>query len=416
MKLLLPFFLFLHMSFLCSSKNINECNKLWGMNNEINGVTVSNIGIYMCIDDPLNIYSSINPPSNNILLTDKQLNIQNFNETIQRKINNTFNFSNITTTKPPNTTTTEPPTTTTTTESPTTTTAEPPTTTTTEPPTTTTTEPPTTTTTTKSPTIVITTPPPSTPTNYYETNPSNITEDPSPNKIDDDVPLIVTLTTLSVVLCLLFCIRCNPLIYEFCKRKCKKLTEKKTLQRKVTPPNFKIQENPKTRKISPIKIPPKYHAIDMPPQVITPKRKVSLGFNTMGAQNDWYRDTFKTELSEFKDVESSPGPPPAPKLPTPKASIPTLRANLEDLGNNEQKNRQLNRKMDNIIQEIEHTKQSLYTNNNSNMQIREIGNVQQQIHSIEKRKKEKTDFRNVRLNSWTTPRQKGNPQGIIDLK
>lgn len=395
MKLLLPFFLFLHMSFLCSSKNINECNKLWGMNNEINGVTVSNIGIYMCIDDPLNIYSSINPPSNNILLTDKQLNIQNFNETIQRKINNTFNFSNITTTEPPTTTTTEPPTTTTTTEPPTTTT-------TTEPPTTTT-EPP---------TIVITTPPPPTPTNYYETNPSNITEDPSPNKTDDDVPLIVTLTTLSVVLCLLFCIRCNPLIYEFCKRKCKKLTEKKTLQRKVTPPtNFKIQENPKTRKISPIKIPPKHHAIDMPPQVITPKRKVSLGFNTMGAQNDWYRETFKTELSEFKDVESSPGPPPAPKLPTPKASIPTLRANLEDLGKNEQKNRQLNRKMDNIIQEIEHTKQSLYTNNNSNMQIREIGNVQQQIHSIEKRKKAKVDFRNVRLNSWTTPRQKGNPPG-----
>ena len=397
MKLLLPFFLFLHMSFLCSSKNINECNKLWGMNNEINGVTVSNIGIYMCIDDPLNIYSSINPPSNNILLTDKQLNIQNFNETIQRKINNTFNFSNITTTEPPTTTTTESPTTTTTTEPPTTTT-------TTEPPTTTTTEPP---------TIVITTPLPPTPTNYYETNPSNITEDPSPIKTDnDDVPLIVTLTTLSVVLCLLFCIRCNPLIYEFCKRKCKKLTEKKTLQRKVTPPtNFKIQENPKTRKISPIKIPPKHHAIDMPPQVITPKRKVSLGFNTMGAQNDWYRETFKTELSEFKDVESSPGPPPAPKLPTPKASIPTLRANLEDLGKNEQKNRQLNRKMDNIIQDIEHTKQSLYTNNNSNMQIREIGNVQQQIHSIEKRKKAKVDFRNVRLNSWTTPRQKGNPPG-----
>ena len=396
MKLLLPFFLFLHMSFLCSSKNINECNKLWGMNNEINGVTVSNIGIYMCVDDPLNIYSSINPPSNNILLTDKQLNIQNFNETIQRKINNTFNFSNITTTEPPTTTTT----------------TEPPTTTTTEPPTTTTTTEPPTTTTTEPPTIVITTPLPPTPTNYYETNPSNITEDPSPNKTDDDVPLIVTLTTLSVVLCLLFCIRCNPLIYEFCKRKCKKLTEKKTLQRKVTPPtNFKIQENPKTRKISPIKIPPKHHAIDMPPQVITPKRKVSLGFNTMGAQNDWYRETFKTELSEFKDVESSPGPPPAPKLPTPKASIPTLRANLEDLGKNEQKNRQLNRKMDNIIQEIEHTKQSLYTNNNSNMQIREIGNVQQQIHSIEKRKKAKTDFRNVRLNSWTTPRQKGNPPG-----
>ena len=58
MKAILLFFLFLHSFFLCSSKNINECNKLWGMNNEINGVTVSNIGIYMCVDDPLNIYSN----------------------------------------------------------------------------------------------------------------------------------------------------------------------------------------------------------------------------------------------------------------------------------------------------------------------------------------------------------------------
>ena len=52
------------------------------MNNEINGVTVSNIGIYMCIDDPLNIYSTINNPTQDIVLTDQQLNIQNFNELI----------------------------------------------------------------------------------------------------------------------------------------------------------------------------------------------------------------------------------------------------------------------------------------------------------------------------------------------
>ena len=29
-------FLLMHSFFLCTSKNINECNKLWGMNNEIN--------------------------------------------------------------------------------------------------------------------------------------------------------------------------------------------------------------------------------------------------------------------------------------------------------------------------------------------------------------------------------------------
>ena len=42
------------------SKSI-ECNnpkKLWGMNNEINGITVSSVDIYMCFNDPLNIYNS----------------------------------------------------------------------------------------------------------------------------------------------------------------------------------------------------------------------------------------------------------------------------------------------------------------------------------------------------------------------
>ena len=119
MKAILLFFTLIHSFFLCSSKNIYECNKLWGMNNEINGVTVSNIGIYMCIDDPLNIYSTPTTTNseNNIVLSNKQLDIQNFNETIQRKINNTYNLSNITeffptTTNNPTTTTTELPTTT----------------------------------------------------------------------------------------------------------------------------------------------------------------------------------------------------------------------------------------------------------------------------------------------------------------
>ena len=78
-------FLLMHSFFLCTSKNINECNKLWGMNNEINGVIVSNIGIYMCVDDPLNLYSQ-NKPTSNILLSDKQLNIQNLNLNVQRLI------------------------------------------------------------------------------------------------------------------------------------------------------------------------------------------------------------------------------------------------------------------------------------------------------------------------------------------
>ena len=73
-----------------------NCNKLWGMNNEINGVTVSIIGIYMCIDDPLNIYSTTKTtPQNNIILSDKSKDLKILkNDTNNVIIYNSENVTN----------------------------------------------------------------------------------------------------------------------------------------------------------------------------------------------------------------------------------------------------------------------------------------------------------------------------------
>jgi hypothetical protein len=402
-----PLFLLFYSFFLCTSTNINECKKLWGMNNEINGVTVSNIGIYMCIDDPLNIYSSINKPSNQLILSDEQLNIQNFNESVQRKINNTINITNITqdtidivfptTTTPSPTSTTPYPTTTT--PSPTTTTKS--STTTTPSPTTTTKS---STTTTPSPTTITLTP---TTTNLRINMSKSALNKNKESKIDDtkiDLPLIITITCVSILACIL-CIRCNPLVYEFIKRRCTKkisIAEKKELPQHTVKLNIKEK---KQKKVTPLKgyarrgPPPS----KIPPQVITPKRKVSLGFNTMGNDQDWYKKTFQDELSQFKDMDP---PPSAPKPPTPKLPIPTLKADLID--RHVHANKLINNKMDNIINNIENTKKEMSLDKKyqkHRMNIREVGKVQQRVNSIE-RKKRNPDFRDVRLNSWTNEGKK----------
>ena len=75
-----------------------NCNKLWGMNNEINGVTVSKIGVYMCVEDPLNIYKNAfatqNPVNPELILNENNFDINNFNSSIQDILNNS-NVSNI---------------------------------------------------------------------------------------------------------------------------------------------------------------------------------------------------------------------------------------------------------------------------------------------------------------------------------
>ena len=376
-----PLFLLYCSFFLCTSTNINDCNKLWGMNNEINGVTVSNIGIYMCVDDPLNIYSTINKPSNQLVLSDKQLNIQNFNESVQRKINNTINITNVTYNNIdiPSTTTTPSPTTTT--PSPTTTTPSP-------------------TTTTHSQNTIT----PSQTTNLRITKNQSALYENKESKIEDediDSPLIITLTVVSILAFILCCIRCNPLVYEFVKRRCTKkisIAEKKELPHHVVKLNIKEK---KQKKVTPLNSynrrgPP-------PPQVVTPKRKVSLGFNTMGNDQDWYKKTFQNELSQFKDMEP---PPSAPKPPTPKLPIPTLKADLID--RHVHANQLINNKMDNIINNIENTKKEMSLDKkykSPSMNIREVGKVKQRVNSIEK-KRRKPDFRNVRLNSWTNEGKK----------
>ena len=218
------------------------------------------------------------------------------------------------------------------------------------------------------------------------------------NNLDNtqpDIGLIIGLTASLIVFCLC-CIRCNPLIYECLKRKCRKLTEKKALRNKTTP---SVKLDIKEKKVMPTQKTVKNY----PPQVISPKRKVSLGFNTMGEQKDWYKETFKNELSDFKDIEA----PSAPRLPTPKMPIPTLHANLNDLEShvnaNRQINNKINNKMDEMIKDVENTKKQFSLENrakNKHLRIREMGNVKQRIDSIEKRQKN-LDFRNVRLNSWT---------------
>ena len=383
-----PLFLLYCSFFLCTSTNINECNKLWGMNNEINGVTVSNIGIYMCVDDPLNIYSTINKPSNQLVLSDKQLNIQNFNESVQRKINNTINITNVTYNNIdiPSTTTTPSPTTTT--PSPTTTTPSPTTTT------------PSPTTTTHSQNTIT----PSQTTNLRITkNQSALYENKESKTEDDNIdsPLIITLTVVSILAFILCCIRCNPLVYEFVKRRCTKkisIAEKKELPHHVVKLNIKEK---KQKKVTPLN---SYNRRRPPPQqVITPRRKVSLGFNTMGNEENWYKKTFKDELSQFKDVEE---PPSAPKPPTPKLPIPTLKVDLID--RHVHTNQLINNKMDNIINDIENTKKIMSLDKkykSPNMNIREVGKVKQRVNSIEK-KRRNPDFRNVRLNSWTNEGKK----------
>ena len=206
---------------------------------------------------------------------------------------------------------------------------------------------------------------------------------------------------MSILAFILCCIRCNPLVYEFVKRRCTKkisIAEKKELPHHVVKLNIKEK---KQKKVTPLNSynrrgPP-------PPQVVTPKRKVSLGFNTMGNDQDWYKKTFQNELSQFKDMEP---PPSAPKPPTPKLPIPTLKVDLID--RHVHANQLINNKMDNIINNIENTKKEMSLDKkykSPSMNIREVGKVKQRVNSIEK-KRRKPDFRNVRLNSWTNEGKK----------
>jgi hypothetical protein len=414
----------MHSFFLCTSKNINECNKLWGMNNEINGVIVSNIGIYMCVDDPLNLYSQ-NKPTNNILLSDKQLNIQNLNLNVQRKINQTHNISNssllnntnytyisnitdfISTTTKLSTTTNNPTTIASTTTKLSTTTTELPTAITEL------------STTTNNPTTIASTTTKLSTTTKALSNNENINLNYQFNQTstkknelqnldvvqDNTIVIIVTsISTISILGLMFCCYRFFPITKKICK-KCYKKCKDRTIEKKELPTvDNKIIS--KKRRITPSKINTN-HVINMPPQVITPKRKVSLGFNTMSNNmtsptKKWYRETFKNELSEV----NNPSPPPPPRVKTPKLQVPTLEVDLNREGFLEkhvQNNKMINNRMDNLIKDMEDCKKNALTSlrdQKKSLNFKEVGHVQQRVNSIEKRNRN-PDLRNVRLNSWT---------------
>ena len=372
------------------SKSI-ECNnpkKLWGMNNEINGITVSSVDIYMCFNDPLNIYNS-NDNSNdnsNLKISNENLNILSYNNSIQKIINqsklfynDSYNLSNIsifnptTTTSTPTTTTSAP---TTTTSAPTTTTSAPTTTTTTTTPTTTTSKPTTTTTstpttTTSAPTtttsITTTTLFPITTTSLTTTSNINLTNNTlektnfnlrgSSKSLDSnneqqqqhDIPLIIFITVLSSFAC---CISVGGLIYYKLKSKIKpsfvveqkKIANPNNINKINVKPNKPLHKNNVNNIINNIQTEKKaliklqnnigkqskiQESIkNMKPEI---KRKKSLtpkskAIRGLVSHNSWYQDTFKDELNILKDSNNTPPPPPpSNNNDIPKLPIPKLQ-------------------------------------------------------------------------------------------
>ena len=305
---------------------MENCNKMWGMTNEINGIQVSKIGIYMCIDDPLNIYNQ-NKPSidpDNIVLTNDNLNINNYNITIQKLLNSTnttiFNYSNYTSyISPIPTTTTLSPTTTATTLSPTTTT---------------TTLSPTTTTTTLSPTTISnkienTSLLPNNSIHYdylVNSNNNNIKNNDTENKNNDLTITIVFISTISVCCCITcFCLlkkeKCFTCISNLCitlKRKPKVIDG--DVPKLQTPPLVK-------RKVTPRLPLPKLDTVNQEthidiPRSLTPVNNQRLHFTTDLANittpktNEWYKNTFQEEINNYNNIIENP-PPPKKRSPKP---------------------------------------------------------------------------------------------------
>ena len=359
------------------SKSI-ECNnpkKLWGMNNEINGVTVSSVDIYMCFNDPLNIYNS-NDNSNdnsNLKISNENLNILSYNNSIQKILNqsksfynDSYNISNISTFNP--TTTTSTPTTTTiipstTSVSTTTTTTTTPTTTTTTP-TTTTSTPTTTSRPTTTTSITTTTLFPITTTSLTTTSNINLTNntlektnfnlrgsskslESNNEQQQHDIPLIIFITVLSSFAC---CISIGGFIYYKLKSKIKPsfvVEQKKEIAKPIN--TVKSTNTVKPNNINKINVKPnktlhKNNVNNIINNIQTEKKALIKLQNSIGKQskiqesiknmkpeikrkksltpkskairglvshNSWYQDTFKDELNILKDSNNTPPPPPS---------------------------------------------------------------------------------------------------------
>jgi hypothetical protein len=109
-------FLFIILLFNVCYGNVPNCQKLWDMNNRINGIEIYKMGLYACIEGPppnlrgsipelispnITILNNSQNLSNNISID--PIEQQSFNNT---QINNTIIQATLTTTKPPITTTT----------------------------------------------------------------------------------------------------------------------------------------------------------------------------------------------------------------------------------------------------------------------------------------------------------------------
>jgi len=120
------FFLFL--PYICiNSTTVHNCKKLWGVANKINGITLSNMNLYICIDDPYNLYDNNDQFTSSIELIENtdgsesesvtttlsplssinQKNKSNISNVSHINITNITNITNILTSSP--TTTTIPP-------------------------------------------------------------------------------------------------------------------------------------------------------------------------------------------------------------------------------------------------------------------------------------------------------------------
>ena len=87
------------------SMDYTNCNKLWGVTQDANGRMLYKVGMYMCVEDPYNIYKNAyssqiapplmlqNPQPNNITVNNSNITMQNITNISPNLINETKNVS-----------------------------------------------------------------------------------------------------------------------------------------------------------------------------------------------------------------------------------------------------------------------------------------------------------------------------------
>ena len=87
------------------SMDYTNCNKLWGVTQDANGRMLYKVGMYMCVEDPYNIYKNAyssqiapplllqNPQPNNITVNNSNITMQNITNISPNLVNETKNVS-----------------------------------------------------------------------------------------------------------------------------------------------------------------------------------------------------------------------------------------------------------------------------------------------------------------------------------